>query len=534
MIFGHVFVAVQRSSSPAAGSSRVLSSIASPPHDALAAGFVDAGGAAGQRKAEVHRRLPRGDAREGAVPHHAVLLVAIEPEMDESADEIARLRVADADRVIDRAGDGIRRAGGVRLRVTEERHDVARRGEADAEHQRVSRRVDKLVEAAGAETVLQADARRVGRAGPRRRIAVGEAPVAACEGTRGVLLAGIVLTCVPRQTCVGLFETGGGIRLRRAERGETDWRRFRPVGHVVEARDDGTGDRRAVRIARDRHHDRLVGRRRDYVALPAADERHVAFRTGDRLAVAAVDDLIKEHACRLRHIYRLGQRERRDVFHLPARVSRGQIEILNDGVVRILRIDVAVHLAADEFERPGGSDGLSVVHRLARGDFESDDLRTRRRRARRDHAGEEKRSNACRSHCLAGVSLFAGTRVRDVANLLDYPFSGCLEPSAIVHHQTEWASRSCLGGGRHPAARRLEARARAPVEAVADRSHACRADSVIPRLAEPGDQRVARRVGALRGQKHGERGGAAERQSNHEPTRRTTDVHRAVSLKVRV
>src|SRR6185436_3561160 len=136
---------------------------------AFAAWFIDARCASRQRETQVHRRLPRGDAREGAIPHQPVLHIAIEPEMNEGADEIARLRVADADRTIDRAGDGIRRARTVALRMTEERHDVAGRGETGAEHQWIFRRVNKLIQAIGAETILQADTRCVGRTGPGRR-----------------------------------------------------------------------------------------------------------------------------------------------------------------------------------------------------------------------------------------------------------------------------------------------------------------------------------------------------------------------------
>ena len=213
----------------------------------------------------------------GKAPSHTMRFCRslVEPEMDERADEVAGLRVAHADGVIDRAGDGIRRAGAIRLRVPEERHDVARRGEADAEHQRISRRVDKIVEATGAEPVLQADARWVRSAGPRRRLAVGEGPVVACDGLRRVLLAGIGLACVPREACVRLFEIRREIRLRGAQRSETDWRRRRAVRHIVEARDDGTGDCGSVPIPCDRHHDALVVCRRDHVSLPAADERHV-------------------------------------------------------------------------------------------------------------------------------------------------------------------------------------------------------------------------------------------------------------------
>jgi hypothetical protein len=79
-----------------------------PPHDAVAARLVQAGGTARQREAQVDRRLTRGDPRKRAVPHDAVLQVLVEAEMDEGADEIAGLRVSDADRGRDGTGHRIR------------------------------------------------------------------------------------------------------------------------------------------------------------------------------------------------------------------------------------------------------------------------------------------------------------------------------------------------------------------------------------------------------------------------------------------
>ena len=78
-----------------------------PPDDAIAAGLVHAGGAARQAEAQVDRRLTRRDPWKRAVPDDAVLRVLVEAEMDEGADEIARLRVSDADRVLDGAGHWI-------------------------------------------------------------------------------------------------------------------------------------------------------------------------------------------------------------------------------------------------------------------------------------------------------------------------------------------------------------------------------------------------------------------------------------------
>ena len=89
----------------------------------------------------------------------------------------------------------------------------------------------------------------------------------------------------------------------------------------------------------------------------------------------AIDDLIEEHARGLREIDGLGQREGRDVLDFAARVPRRQAEILDDRVVRILRIDLAVDPSANQLERARRTGRLSRVHRLARGDLEPDDLR---------------------------------------------------------------------------------------------------------------------------------------------------------------
>ena len=118
----------------------------------------------GTREPQVHRRLPRRDPREGAVPDRAARGAFVEAEMDEGPDEVARLRVADGDHVADRAGDRIRRALRVGGGAAEERRDVARRRQADAEHQRILRGVGELVEPRRIEAALQAQ--RVGSGVP--------------------------------------------------------------------------------------------------------------------------------------------------------------------------------------------------------------------------------------------------------------------------------------------------------------------------------------------------------------------------------
>ena len=67
----------------------------------------------------------------------------------------------------------------VRSLVAEERIDIARGREPDAEHERILRRVLQLVQQRGIEAVLQADVRRIRRAGKRRVLARRERPVGA-------------------------------------------------------------------------------------------------------------------------------------------------------------------------------------------------------------------------------------------------------------------------------------------------------------------------------------------------------------------
>src|SRR5690606_25484666 len=99
--------------------------IRAPPEHAFAAGLVQIDGAAGDGKAEVHRRQARGNARERAVPDDAPGEVLVETEVDEGPDEVARLRVADRHDVADETGDGIRGAGCILRVVAEEGDEIA-------------------------------------------------------------------------------------------------------------------------------------------------------------------------------------------------------------------------------------------------------------------------------------------------------------------------------------------------------------------------------------------------------------------------
>ena len=108
--------------------------------------------AAGLREAIVGEHLlAGGDVRHQPVEHHAAGFVLVEAEIEEVVQEASALRDAERDGVVDAAGDRIGRAGCVGGFAPQERHDVARRGEAHAHHLGVFRGVDEFVDRAGVE-----------------------------------------------------------------------------------------------------------------------------------------------------------------------------------------------------------------------------------------------------------------------------------------------------------------------------------------------------------------------------------------------
>ena len=185
MTFGQVFVAVQRSSRLAAGASARRVGVARPTRHGLAARLVERRRAAGQREAEIHRRLPRGDARKHAVPDDPAVQVLVEAEMNERLDEVARLRVADRDRVLDRAGDRIGRAAprppprGGRTRRCRAWRRGRCRARADPSRCRRARRA-----ALGSNPSFRQSRVGSGVPGNGMRAAVGKRPVAARHGRR--------------------------------------------------------------------------------------------------------------------------------------------------------------------------------------------------------------------------------------------------------------------------------------------------------------------------------------------------------------
>ena len=116
------------------------------------------GGAAGLREAEIGEGpLAAREVRHQAFEHHAPGFVRVEAVIEEVVQVAAGLRHAEADRTVDPAGEHIRRTRGIRALVAQERHDIARRRQSEADHLRVLGLIDELVDRAGVEAVRPRD-----------------------------------------------------------------------------------------------------------------------------------------------------------------------------------------------------------------------------------------------------------------------------------------------------------------------------------------------------------------------------------------
>ena len=147
--------------------------VIAPPQRALAARLVEPSRPARDREPDVQRQLPRRDMRIRPVPHHPVRLVLVEAQIQIAPDEVPRLRTAPAQRPLHLARQRIVRA----LLVLQERVQIARRRESDAQHQRVLRGEAQFVSERRVETALRADLRGVGHARKRRAAAIGKRPL---------------------------------------------------------------------------------------------------------------------------------------------------------------------------------------------------------------------------------------------------------------------------------------------------------------------------------------------------------------------
>jgi len=115
-----------------------------PPVDAVAAGFVHGGGAAGSGEADIHPELANGAFRIAAVEDDAAGFILIEAKMNKAAQKVSGLRVALAYGGGDASAQRVGGAGIVLEAVAKVRIQVARGGEADAIDLRIFGGIDKL------------------------------------------------------------------------------------------------------------------------------------------------------------------------------------------------------------------------------------------------------------------------------------------------------------------------------------------------------------------------------------------------------
>ena len=232
---------------------------------------------------------------------------------------------------------------------------------AEAMHQRILRRIDKLIDPAGLETGRQIDVP-IGRhhgVFHRLRLAAaaglhaGEAPLVVRDHLRRVV--GIA---PPRQHRVARVERDGGIGMRRDPAAEREAGDARRVGDVFDP--DAPGDRPAV-VARHRHVEHHAAVARQHVALPGEPghriaatheeavagvrqrDRRVAVRRVvvelQRALMAAVAVVIEHAPVAALHLARLEDHEVGGEAHQAAVVARRMVEIDDARLGRGARID---------------------------------------------------------------------------------------------------------------------------------------------------------------------------------------------------
>ena len=227
----------------------------------------------------------------------------------------------------------------------------------------------------------------------------------------------------------------------------------RPVGHRIAVHDhrpgvlsrrihdprhDPAGDGRAVRVFGDRHDDVVIVRPRSggarSVALPAAGEADVAIGAFDRHdgePAGTVRYVVPHQVARFRHVHRLHDLERGGIFHHAARVTRCQLDVLNDGVAAVLGIEFAKRLAGERLVLAGIAEAGAVESR--RGFLLDDDAGNPRLRGGghrhnepdRRQAGRGLRDGHAKLRCVAdhpflpssffGVAFGAGHAIRIIA-----------------------------------------------------------------------------------------------------------------------
>src|SRR5262249_55478724 len=115
--------------------------------------------------------------------------------------------------------------------------------------------------------------------------------------------------------------------------------------------------------------------------------------------VAAIDDLEEHHVIALALVDRLEDLKLRRVLHHASGIARCELDVLDDAVSLVLRIDFAERDAGDELVGPDRAEGRAPIRRYSAGDGDlGDSCFGRRRRAEKQStcAHEQERAQPVR------------------------------------------------------------------------------------------------------------------------------------------
>ncbi len=318
-----------------------------------------------EAQVEVAGALAAGDVHQDAVEHPALGFVLVEAEIEKLAQVAPALRGAEGIGVRDVAGAGV---AVLHRGVAQERHDVARREEAEPDDRGAGRRVDDLINLARLETRGEGDVGGVGD--DTSRFQPGERPVLPRDRAgRGVVAV------AHQQHRIRVAEVAARVGAVAAVGKQLD--RARHAG--LEAHQQPAGDRTSIAL-RLRDLDAHQPFRRRHVVLPAAPHDRVAaphqeavagigrgagsdrprhaVERRQRQSVAAVRHVEEQPVTAAPRILRHQDAEIGRVVDEAVAAVTGEVDIGDDAVQLVRRIDgemrrpVELDVTPDLAERP--------------------------------------------------------------------------------------------------------------------------------------------------------------------------------------
>ena len=341
----------------------------------------------GHSEAAVRQHAARpADVRQGPVEHDPPALVGVEPVVDQVVDEASGLRDAEDGGPPDHPGQRVGRALFVRLLVAEERGAVAHGGQAQARHARVPGHVHQVVQPPRPQPAPDPQAPRVGH--PFGAFKPGEGPL-------------VRRNLDGRLRALGAHGELGQLRVEAHRRVGGGKGPGRPIqgraGHALGAADlhvDLAGDRLAALPCHGKTGQQPVVARGD-LAAPAAPEDRVAVAHEKPVAgvgrgrgviapclverpegqlVAPVVHVVEQSPVAPPGIDRRKQKEIAPELDLAAVVARGQLEVIDPRVGRVVRIDLEVQPPGNLLISPGPPEHVSIRKRLALAHLHAHDL----------------------------------------------------------------------------------------------------------------------------------------------------------------